>query len=164
MVTGKPSRRESNENWEKISKIFNSEVENPERYEVVCAPSLKKKLFKKEWISYILGFNLRTKDIILIRIDSEAKEAEEKIMIEQEEVVTGKISSKGKYTIKTPSKEFDFFVPVYTSKDEGHLPVTQNEGSEKFKEFFENELVPIKKVILEKKLNCKIYLPKMDSH
>ena len=48
MVTGKPSRRESNENWEKISKIFNSEVENPERYEVVCAPSLKKKLFKKE--------------------------------------------------------------------------------------------------------------------
>lgn len=151
MITGKPSRRESNENWEKISKIFNREVENSERYEIVCAPSMKKRLFKKEWISYILGFNLRTKDIILIRMDNEAKEAEEKIMIEQEEVVTGKISGKGKYMIKTPSKEFEFFVPAYTTKDEGQLPVAQSDGSEKFREFFENELVPVKKVILEKK-------------
>ena len=151
MVRGKPSRRESNEIREKLSKIFKIEIENPERYEIVYAPVMKKKLFKKEWISYILGYNLRTKDIVLIRVDNEAKEVEEKIIIEQEEVVIGKVSSKGKYTIKTPSKEFEFFVPVYTSKDEGQLPVVQSEESENFRVFFENELVPIKKVILEKK-------------
>ena len=151
MITGKPSRRESNETKEKLLKIFNKEVENPERYDIVYAPSMKKKLFNKEWISHILGFNMRTKDIILIQIDNEAKEMQDKVIIEQEEVVTGKVSSKGKYLIKTPSKEFEFFVPVYTSKDLGQLPVVQSEDSEKFREFFENELIPVKKVIIEKK-------------
>lgn len=151
MIQGKPSRRESNETKERLLKIFNKEVENPERYDIVYAPSMKKKLFKKEWISHILGFNMRTKDIILIQLDNEAKEAQNKVIIEQEEVVVGKVSSKGKYTIKTPSKEIEFFVPLYTSKFIGQFPVVQNEESEKFKDFFENELVSIKKVILEKK-------------
>ena len=40
---------------------------------------MKKKLFNKEWISHILGFNMRTKDIILIQLDNEAKEVQDKV-------------------------------------------------------------------------------------
>ena len=90
MITGKPSRRESNETKEKLLKIFNKEVENPERYDIVYAPSMKKKLFNKEWISHILGFNMRTKDIILIQLDNEAKEVQDKVLSaeEKEHIIT----------------------------------------------------------------------------
>lgn len=149
MVKGKPSRRESNENMGKIKKLAEKEIENSERYMLVYALNQKTKLFKKKYISYILAYNERTKDTIIIETDDEMKETVNKVIIEQDEIIQAKSNKNYSYKIKTPSREFEFCVPEHTIKDTGQILILQKENAERFKKNFEDDLITIKKVKLE---------------
>lgn len=149
MLKGKPSRRESNESLEKIKKIVEKEIENSERYTVVYASHQKTKLFRKIYTSYIVAYNIRTKDIIIIETDEEMKKIVNKELIEQEEIIQAKSNKKYDYKIKTSSREFEFSVPEHTIKDTGQILILQKENAEGFKKFFEDDLITIKKVKLE---------------
>ena len=146
MVKDKPSRRESNESAVKIKKIISSNIENFERYKIIYAVQKKKSLFKKEYISYLVAYNDRTKDIIFLKMNEEQKEAEEITEIEQDDVTNAKVIKDNRYKLSTHSKEFEFEVPEFTQKSLNILPVLQKEESENFREFFENAFVTIKKV------------------
>ena len=156
MVKDKPSRRESNESAVKIKKIISSNLENFERYKTVYAVQKKKSLFKKEFITYLVAYNDRTKDIVFLKMDEEIKNVEEIKEIEQDDVIYAKIIKDKKYKLATHCKEFEFEVPEFTLKNQNLLPVLQKEESEAFRDFFENALITIKKVKItsgEKKSN-----------
>ena len=57
-----------------------------------------------------------------------------------------KITKDNRYKLSTHSKEFEFEVPEFTSKNQNLLPVLQKEEAEEFKSFFENAMITIKKV------------------
>ncbi|MCP1226089.1 hypothetical protein [Sebaldella sp. S0638] len=146
MVKDKPSRRESNESAVKIKKIISGNLENFERYKIVYAVQKKKSLFKKDYITYLVAYNDRTKDVVFLKMDQEIKEIEEMTEIEQEDVISAKIIKDNRYKLATHSKEFEFEVPEFTLKNQNLLPVLQKEESEAFRNFFENALITIKKV------------------
>ena len=146
MVKDKPSRRENNESAVKIKKIISSQLENFERYKIVYAVQKKKGLFKKEYTTYLVAYNDRTKDIVFLKMDEEVKEVEEMTEIEQDDVIHAKIIKDSKYRLSTHSKEFEFEVPEFTGKSQNLLPVLQKEEAEEFKKFFENAMITIKKV------------------
>lgn len=146
MVKDKPSRRISNESTVKIKKIINTHLENFERYNIVYAVQKKKSLFKKEYVSYLVAYNMRTKDIVFLKMDEELKEVSEIITVEQDDVIFAKISKDNKYKLSTHSKDLEFEVPEFTVQSDKQLPVLQKEEAEEFKNFFENALITIKKV------------------
>ena len=146
MVKDKPSRRENNESTVKIKKIISSHLENFERYKVVYAVRKKKSLFKKEYTTYLVAYNDRTKDIVFLKMNEEVNEVEEMNEVEQDDVIHAKITKDNRYKLSTHSKEFEFEVPEFTSKNQNLLPVLQKEEAEEFKSFFENAMITIKKV------------------
>jgi hypothetical protein len=146
MVKDKPSRRESNESTVKINKIISTHLENFERYKIIYAVQKKMGLFKKKYISHLVAYNKRTNDMVFLKMDEEIKEVSEMTMIEQDDVIYAKIIKDNKYKLSTHSKEFEFEIPEFTTKNQGQLPVLQKEEAEEFKSFFENRMITIKKV------------------
>ena len=146
MVKDKPSRRENNESTVKIKKIISSHLENFERYKVVYAVRKKNSLFKKEYTTYLVAYNDRTKYIVFLKMNEEVNEVEEMNEVEQDDVIHAKITKDNRYKLSTHSKEFEFEVPEFTSKNQNLLPVLQKEEAEEFKSFFENAMITIKKV------------------
>lgn len=136
----KPSEEKSAKSHELINKVFLENVKDVKKYTVTYAYYMKSGLFSQKMFSYVIGFSISDKELIVIPITSDGEVVGDIITLKKENIVSAKYGLQGNVKIKSDllKKELSFFVPGFTPpslEDAYVLPILQEETAIKFKDF-----------------------------
>lgn len=136
----KPSEEKSQKSHQLINQVFLEKVEDADKYTVAYAYYMKRGIFSKKMYSYVIGFSIPDKEIIVIPITSDTTEAGDAIKLTKENIESAKYGLQGDVKIKSDILEEDlrFMVPGFTPpslEDAYVLPILQEEVAVKFKDF-----------------------------
>jgi hypothetical protein len=141
----KPSEKKSQKSHQLINQIFIEKVEDADKYTVVYAYYMKRGIFSQTMYSYIIGFSVPDKEIIVIPITSDTNESGDAINLTKENIQSAKYGLQGDVKIKSDilEKDLRFMVPGFTppSLENAYvLPILQEDAAVKFKAFIKENL------------------------
>lgn len=136
----KPSEEKSQKSHQLINQVFIEKIDNPNKYAVAYAYYFKRGIFSQKMYSYVIGYSIPDKEIVVIPISSDTAESGDAILLKKENIISAKYGLQGDVKIKADilEKDLRFMVPGFTPpslEDAYVLPILQEDLAVEFKSF-----------------------------